>query len=219
MAKLLIEQINVSDIQTLVEEKEGKKTLFIEGIYLQGDIKNRNGRVYPKSILEREVARYLKESVDRRNAFGELDHPTGPKINPDRISHLIVSLKEDGANYIGKAKILDTPMGNIARNIMEGGGQLAVSSRGVGSVKQIGGAMQVQEDFMLSTAADIVVNPSAPSAYVEAILESPDWYFDAAKQEWMMNEVMNELHNTKKADLNEELVIQNFAKLVKAIIG
>lgn len=215
--KLLVEQI--TDINMLYEAEGDKKSLFIEGIFLQGDIKNRNGRIYPKNILDKEVKRYMKESVARKNSFGELNHPTGPTINLDKVSHLITSLKEDGSNYIGKAKILDTPMGLIARNIMEGGGQLAVSSRGVGSLKSYGGAMQVQEDFMLSTAADLVAQPSAPQAYVEAILEAPDWYFDAAKNEWLMSETIKELRNTKKAELNEELVLRNFAKLTKAIIG
>lgn len=177
---LLTEQIN--EYQYLTEDDgNGNKSLFIEGIFLQADIKNKNGRMYPKSVLQREVNRYIKESVNRRNAFGELNHPPTPTINLDRVSHMIVSLKEDGSNFIGKAKLLDTPMGNIARGIIEGGGQLAVSSRGVGSVKNFNGAMQVQEDFMLATAADIVSNPSAPDAYVQGILEGVEWFYENGK--------------------------------------
>ena len=146
----------VEDLQYIVEEKDGKKNLFIEGIFLQSDLKNRNGRVYPREIMQREVARYTKESIDSKRALGELGHPDGPTVNLDRVSHLIVSLKEDGNNWIGKAKILDTPMGNIARNLIEGGAQLGVSSRGLGSLKERNGINEVQDDFMLSTAADIV---------------------------------------------------------------
>lgn len=213
--KLLIEQVN--DYRTLYEaEGEGKKSLFIEGIFMQADIKNRNGRVYPKHVMAKEVNRYMQEAVQRGNAFGELDHPPTPKINPDRISHLITSLKEDGSNYIGKAKLLETPMGLIAKSIIEGGGKLAVSSRGTGSLKSIGGAMQVQEDFKLSTAADIVINPSAPSAYVDAIMEAPDWIYDHMTGEWMMEEAIKEIHNTKASQLDEAHALRILDKWLKA---
>lgn len=200
--KLLIEEVN--DYRTLYEsEGEGKKALFIEGIFMQADIKNRNGRIYPKHVMSKEVNRYMQEAVQRGNAFGELDHPPTPKINPDRISHLITSLKEDGSNYIGKAKILETPMGLIAKSIIEGGGKLAVSSRGTGTLRNIGGVMQVQEDFTLSTAADIVINPSAPQAYVDAIMEAPDWAYDNITGEWYIKEAIKEIHNTKPSQLDE----------------
>lgn len=204
--KLLIEQH--TDYRTLYEAEGEKKHLFIEGIFMQADIKNRNGRIYPKHVMAKEVNRYMQEAVQRGNAFGELDHPPTPKINPDRISHLITSLKEDGSNYIGKAKLLETPMGLIAKNIIEGGGKLAVSSRGTGSLRSVGGAMQVQEDFTLSTAADIVINPSAPSAYVDAIMETPDWIYDHMTGEWLMQEAMKEIHNTKASQLDEEKALK-----------
>ena len=150
----------------------------------------------------------MQESVGKRNAFGELNHPPTPQINLDRVSHLIVDLKEDGSNFIGKAKILETPMGLIAQKIIEGGGQLAVSSRGTGSLRNSGGYMQVQEDFRLATAADLVSNPSAPSAYIDAIMESPDWIFDHATQEWTIAEVYSEIHNTKPSQLDESNVLK-----------
>lgn len=210
--KLLIEQHD--EYRTLYESEGDKKSLFIEGVFMQADIKNRNGRIYPKPVLDKEVKRYMKESVERKNAFGELNHPPTPQINLDRVSHIIVSLKEDGSNYIGKAKILETPMGLIVKNIIEGGGQLAVSSRGTGSLKNIGGTMQVKEDFRLATAADIVGNPSAPSAYVDAIMESPDWIFDHVSQEWMIKEVYDEIHNTKPSQIDEEKALRLLSKFV-----
>lgn len=206
MSKLLIEQH--TDYRTLYESHGEKKYLFIEGVFLQADIKNRNGRVYPKTILEREVNRYMKEAVKMGNAFGELDHPPTPKINTDRISHLITDLREDGSNYIGKAKLLETPMGLIAKSIIEGGGKLAVSSRGTGSLRNTSGQMMVQEDFRLATAADIVINPSAPAAYVDAIMESPDWIYDHMSGEWYMAEAMNEIHNTKPSQLDEDKALR-----------
>lgn len=199
--KLLIEQNN--DYHILYEAEGDKKSLFIEGVFMQADIKNRNGRIYPKHVMQKEVNRYIKESVERRNAFGELNHPPTPQINLDKVSHLIVGLKEDGSNFIGKAKILETPMGLIAKALIEGGGQLAVSSRGTGSLRNVGGAMQVQEDFRLATAADIVSNPSAPLAVVDAIMEAPDWVYDHVTQEWTIAEVMSEIKDTTKRTINE----------------
>lgn len=210
--KLITEQFE--DLNYIFESNDqGQKDMFIEGIFLQSDLKNRNGRVYPKRIMEKEVTRYMKESVARRNAFGELGHPSGPTINPDRISHLITDLREDGPNYIGKAKILPTPMGNIARNIMEAGGKLAVSSRGVGSLKRNGDRMEVQEDFQLSTAADIVINPSAPDAYVDAIMETPDWVYNTITKEWELKQLIDEAKQFTKAKLDESLILEHFKKL------
>lgn len=210
--KLITEQYE--DLHYLFESNEtGSKDMFIEGIFLQADLKNRNGRVYPKRIMENEVKRYVKESVARRNAFGELGHPTGPTINPDRISHLITDLREDGPNYIGKAKILPTPMGNIARSIMEAGGKLAVSSRGVGSLRRNGDRMEVQEDFQLSTAADIVINPSAPDAYVDAIMETPDWVFNSVTKEWELKQLIDEAKSFTKAKVDENVILEHFKKL------
>jgi hypothetical protein len=212
MSKLLIEQYD--DYHTIYEADGDKKALFIEGVFMQSDIKNRNGRMYPKHVLAREVNRYMKESVERRNAFGELNHPLTPQINLDRVSHMIVNLKEDGSNFIGKAKILETPMGLIVRNIIEGGGQLAVSSRGTGSLKVVGGLPTVQEDFRLATAADIVSTPSAPSAYVDAIMESPDWIFNSATNEWMIAEVHKEIHNTRPSQFSEAKALRLIEKWV-----
>ncbi len=170
----LIKEIT-EDVQYIQEEKDGKKNLFIEGVFLQSNLKNRNGRVYPKEVMAKEVARYTTEQIDKNRALGELGHPDGPTVNLDRVSHMIVSLKEDGDNWVGKAKILETPMGKIAANLIEAGAQLGVSSRGLGSIKERSGISEVQDDFMLATAADIVSDPSAPDAFVEGIMENREW--------------------------------------------
>jgi hypothetical protein len=174
--KLITESIE--DVQVLVEESNGKKNLYIEGVFLQGDIKNRNGRVYPFSVLEREVGRYNESYVAAGRALGELGHPDGPTVNLDRVSHKIVSLKAEGSNFIGKAQILSTPMGSIARNLLESGVKLGVSSRGMGSIEEKNGANYVRDDFMLATAADIVADPSAPDAFVNGIMEGKEWVWD-----------------------------------------
>ena len=163
----------------IVEEKLGKgKQYFIEGVFLQSELKNRNGRMYPEHVMDREVGRYIKEAVENNRAYGELGHPDTPSINLDRVSHMIVDLRKEGTNYIGKAKILETPMGNIARGLLEGGANLGVSSRALGSLKMNeDGVNVVQDDFMLSTAADIVADPSAPDAYVQGIMENKEWTF------------------------------------------
>lgn len=167
----------VEDINILTEEtKDGKKTHFIEGIFLQSNLQNRNGRVYPKEVMAKEVERYNESYVKSNRALGELGHPDGPSINLDRVSHMIVSLKEDGDNYIGKAKLMDTPMGNIAKGLIEGGAKLGVSSRGMGTLKpNKDGINEVQNDFYLATAADIVADPSAPDAFVQGIMENKEW--------------------------------------------
>ena len=174
--KLITESIE--DVQVLVEESNGKKNLYIEGVFLQGDIKNRNGRVYPFNVLEREVGRYNESYVAAGRALGELGHPDGPTVNLDRVSHKIVSLKAEGSNFIGKAQILSTPMGSIARNLLESGVKLGVSSRGMGSIEEKNGANYVRDDFMLATAADIVADPSAPDAFVNGIMEGKEWVWD-----------------------------------------
>jgi len=163
------------DIQYISEEKNGKRNLYIEGVFLQSNITNRNNRSYPKEIMRKEVDRYRTEQIDKKRAMGELGHPEGPTLNLDRVSHMITSLKEDGDNWIGKAKILDTPMGNIVKNLMDEGAQLGVSSRGLGSLKEKNGINEVQDDFVLSTAADIVADPSAPDAFVRGIMENKEW--------------------------------------------
>jgi hypothetical protein len=174
----LITEGNFEDVQVLVEESNGKKNLYIEGIFLQGDIKNRNGRVYPFNVLEREVGRYNESYVSAGRALGELGHPDGPTVNLDRVSHKIVSLKAEGSNFIGKAQILSTPMGSIAKNLLESGVKLGVSSRGMGSIEERNGANYVRDDFMLATAADIVSDPSAPDAFVNGIMEGKEWVWD-----------------------------------------
>lgn len=174
--KLITEEIN--KVEFIVEESNGKKSLFIEGNFLQGNIKNRNGRVYRTETLAREVGRYNEQYVQKGRALGELGHPDGPTVNLDRVSHKIVSLRQEGNNFIGKAKLLDTPMGNIAKNLIDEGVILGVSSRGVGSISQTKqGYKLVGEDFMLATAADIVADPSAPDAFVQGIMEGKEWVY------------------------------------------
>ena len=173
----LISEYNDSNLEVIEEKVNGKKTLIIEGIFMQADSKNRNGRIYEKSILEAAVAKYVKEQVSTGRAVGELNHPEGPSINLDKVSHKITELKFDGSNVIGKASILNTPMGNIVTGLLEGGVKLGVSSRGMGSLVQKNGAMYVKDDFMLSTV-DIVQDPSAPEAFVNGIMEGVDWVWN-----------------------------------------
>ena len=175
--KLIREEIE--SVEFLVENKGGKKSMYIEGVFLQGNIKNRNGRMYPMATLRQEVARYNESNIQSGRALGELGHPEGPTVNLDRVSHKIVSLKENGQNFIGKAKILSTPMGKIASSLIEEGVKLGVSSRGIGSLRPTKeGINVVGDDFMLATAADIVADPSAPDAFVEGIMEGKDWVWD-----------------------------------------
>ena len=175
--KLITEQID--DVEVIVENRNGKKSMFIEGIFLQGDIKNRNGRMYPMETLRREVTRYNEAFVESGRAVGELGHPEGPTVNLDRVSHKIVSLRESGSNYVGKAKILSTPMGKIAQNLIDEGVKLGVSSRGLGTLATNNeGVKIVSDDFTLATAADIVADPSAPDAFVQGIMEGKDWVWD-----------------------------------------
>ena len=174
---LITEQID--DVEVIVENRNGKKSMFIEGIFLQGDIKNRNGRMYPMDTLRREVTRYNEAFVESGRAVGELGHPEGPTVNLDRVSHKIVSLRESGSNYVGKAKILSTPMGKIAQNLIDEGVKLGVSSRGLGTLATNNeGVKIVSDDFTLATAADIVADPSAPDAFVQGIMEGKDWVWD-----------------------------------------
>ena len=175
--KLITEEIE--QVEFIVENRNGKKSLYIEGVFLQGNIKNRNGRMYPMETLRKEVSRYTENHVQNGRALGELGHPDGPTVNLDRVSHKIVSLKESGSNFVGKAKILGTPMGKIASSLLDEGVKLGVSSRGVGSLKPTKeGFSVVGEDFMLATAADIVADPSAPDAFVSGIMEGKEWVWD-----------------------------------------
>ena len=174
--KLITE--NIEDINVLVEETNGKKHLYIEGVFLQSEVKNRNGRVYPFNILNREVQRYTEQYVKTGRALGELGHPDGPSVNLDRVSHRIVELRSQGSDFYGKARILETPMGNIAKSLLEEGVKLGVSSRGMGSLEERNGTNYVRDDFMLATAADIVADPSAPDAFVNGIMEGKEWIWD-----------------------------------------
>ena len=169
----------VEEVEYITEEKDdGGKNYKIRGIFMQADIKNRNGRVYPMEVLDEEVKKYNKNFIEQKRAFGELGHPDGPTVNLERVSHMITSLKPDGKNFIGEAKIMDTPMGKIVKNLMDEGAKLGVSSRGMGSLKQKGGANVVSDDFYLATAADIVADPSAPNAFVEGIMEGKEWVWN-----------------------------------------
>ena len=175
--KLISEEIQ--DVEYITEQKEnGKKNYKIKGIFMQADIKNRNGRIYPQEVLEKEVRRYNKDQINNNRAYGELGHPEGPTINLERASHMITSLQPDGKNFIGEAKVLSTPMGEIVKNLMDEGAKLGVSSRGMGSLNQKNGANYVRNDFYLATAADIVADPSAPNAFVEGIMEGKEWVWN-----------------------------------------
>jgi len=193
------------DVQLITEKNdEGEKQYFIEGPFMQANIVNRNNRMYSKEVLGKEVDRYIKESVEKKRAYGELGHPQGPTINLERVSHMITSLKEDGDNYIGRAKIMDTPYGNIVKNLMKEGAQLGVSSRGMGTLKPgKGGVMEVQKDFQLATAADIVADPSAPDAYVRGVMENVDWVFDVATGNWIAQEMIEEVQETGRKSARE----------------
>ena len=200
--KLITENIN--EVRVLTEEKGGVKSLFIEGPFLVAETKNRNGRVYPSQTMAKEVNRYNEEYISKNRAFGELGHPDSPTINLDRVSHLITSLKQEGNHWIGKAKILETPMGKIAKSLMEGGATLGVSSRGMGSLKEMNGVNVVQPDFYLATAADIVADPSAPGAFVQGIMEGKEWVWDNGKvKEVDINEYHSQIKNAKQKQIDE----------------
>ena len=190
--KLITEVFN-EDCSVLTESnEEGKKQYFIEGIFMQGDLKNRNGRMYPSAILEKEMNRYNKDFVETKRALGELGHPDGPQINGDRVSHLITEMKRDGSNFVGKAKILGTPMGNIVKTFIDEGVKVGVSTRGLGSVKQTKeGIMEVQDDFHLATV-DVVTDPSGPNCFVNGIMENTEYYYDITSGTWRAQEFIEE---------------------------
>tara|TARA_Y100001954_G_scaffold201867_1_gene221476 strand:+ start:645 stop:1295 length:651 start_codon:yes stop_codon:yes gene_type:complete len=211
--KLIREEIETVDF--IVETVGGKKSMFIEGIFLQGDLQNRNGRMYPMSVLRKEVQRYNENHVQAGRALGELGHPDGPTVNLDRVSHKIVSLKESGSNFIGKAKLLSTPMGKIASSLIGEGVKLGVSSRGIGSLKPTReGVNIVGDDFMLATAADIVADPSAPDAFVEGIMEGKEWVWDGGiLREQLAAKTYKEINtlvDQKQLDENKLEVFNNF---------
>jgi len=211
--KLITEEIE--QVEFIVEQRNGKKNLYIEGVFLQGNIQNRNGRMYPMETLRKEVARYNESNITSGRALGELGHPDGPTVNLDRVSHKIVSLKESGSNFIGKAKILSTPMGKIAESLISEGVKLGVSSRGIGSLRPSReGVNIVGEDFMLATAADIVADPSAPAAFVEGIMEGKDWVWDGGILREKFAEKtyaqINTLVDTKQLEENKLFLFDQF---------
>ena len=199
----LICEVNEQDVQYITEANEnGQKDYKIKGVFMQGEIKNRNGRVYPMQVLDEQVKKYTENYVNQNRAYGELGHPSGPTINLERVSHMITDLTKEGNNYIGEAKIMDTPYGKIVKNLMDEGAKLGVSSRGMGSLKQNGNSQVVQKDYHLATAADIVADPSAPDAFVEGIMEGKEWIWDnGVLREAQVNEYKEEITKTSKADL------------------
>ena len=203
--RLIAEEITLVDF--LCEEIEGKKNYFIEGIFLQAELKNRNGRMYPMKTLAREVAKYDENYIQKGRALGELGHPDGPSINLDRVSHKITSLSEDGNNFVGRAKLLDTPMGKIAKNLLDEGVKLGVSSRGMGSIIKRENCNMVADDFMLATAADIVADPSAPDAFVDGIMEGKEWVWDnGILKEAAVAQIKNQIDEATLLNLQERKV-------------
>ena len=215
--KLIREEIE--SVKFITEERGGKKALYIEGVFLQGNIKNRNGRMYPMETLRREVGRYNESNVTTGRALGELGHPDGPTVNLDRVSHKIVSLKENGSNFIGKAKILDTPMGQIAKSLIDEGVKLGVSSRGIGSLKPTKeGFNVVGDDFMLATAADIVADPSAPDAFVEGIMEGKEWVWEGnTLREQIASETKNKIESLVTQKRLEEHKLSLFNEFINSL--
>ena len=208
----------VEEVQYITEAKEGGgKNYKIKGIFLQADIKNRNGRVYPMEVLEKEVGRYNKKFINESRAYGELGHPDGPTVNLERVSHMVTELYPDGKNFIGEAKIMGTPMGEIVKNIIDEGGKLGVSSRGMGSLNQKNGANYVRDDFYLATAADIVADPSAPNAFVEGIMEGKEWVWNnGALVEAELVELRQKF-DVKKRQRNAKVEALEFAKFLKRL--
>ena len=203
--RLIAEEI--TNVDFICEDKEGKKNYFIEGVFLQAELKNRNNRMYPLKTLSKEVAKYDENYIQKGRALGELGHPDGPSINLDRVSHKILSLKEDGNNFIGRAKLLDTPMGGIAKNLLDEGVKLGVSSRGMGSIRKEENCNVVMDDFMLATAADIVADPSAPDAFVDGIMEGKEWVWDnGVLKEAKVAQIKKEIDQATLINLQERKV-------------
>ena len=216
MMRLITEQNN--DIEVLTEDKDGKTATYIKGIFLQTEITNRNGRMYRFDTLNREVSKYNEEFIQRGRALGELGHPEGPTVNLDRVSHKIVELYPEGKNFIGKAKLLETPMGKIAKNLLEEGVQLGVSSRGLGSLKKEGSLQVVADDFILSTAADIVADPSAPDAFVEGIMEGKEWALvDGKIKEAQIEAIKASLDNAPSPQELQERKISAFESFLRSL--
>ena len=216
--KLITEANDFSTSNYIIEQKEdGKKDYKIKGIFMQSNIKNRNGRVYPREVLMKEVKNYDSKFIQKNRAFGELGHPDGPTVNLDRVSHMITSLKPEGDNFIGEAKIMSTPMGEIVKSLMDEGATLGVSSRGMGSLDQRGGVNYVKNDFKLATAGDIVADPSAPSAFVEGIMEGKEWVWDhGSLVEAEVYEMKERIEKRVRARQNKEQALE-FAKFLKML--
>ena len=213
--KLISEHIEHDTDYLIEEDEKGKKNYKIKGVFMQADIKNRNGRIYPMDVLQKEVKRYSKDYISQKRAFGELGHPEGPTVNLERASHLITNLYPDGKNFIGEAKILSTPMGNIVKSLMDDGAKLGVSSRGMGSLDQKNGANYVRNDFYLATAADIVADPSAPDAFVDGIMEGVEWIMDNGILKRQEMEDMREVLRKEKQVRLEETKINLWKEFVK----
>ena len=227
---LLIKEL-VEDVQYISEDilnEAGEKTgknYFIEGIIMQGDIKNRNGRMYPSNVLVKEMKRYNETYVAKNRAYGELGHPAGPTINLDRVSHMFTELKQDGSNIVGRAKIMETPMGKIVKNIIDEGGLVGISSRGMGSIKQNkNGIMEVQSDFMLATAGDIVADPSAPDAFVKGVMEGVEWIYDVASSSWTVAQAFDQIEeeirdtarvSTKELEVKAAALFERFVRSLR----
>jgi len=216
MLKLISEA--VQDVEFITEAKEdGKKAYKIRGVFMQSDVKNRNGRIYPSEILAKEVANYDKAFIKENRAFGELGHPDGPTVNLERVSHMITSLKQEGKDFIGEAKIMSTPMGTIVKNLMDEGAKLGVSSRGMGSLEQRNGANYVKDDFYLATAGDIVADPSAPNAFVEGVMEGKEWVWsNGALVEAHLADVKKKF-DVKARQKQANLEALEFAKFLKML--
>lgn len=221
----LFREIN-EEVQILTEDSDkGERKYFIEGVFLQGNLQNRNGRIYPMEILDKEAQRYNKNFIEQKRAFGELGHPEGPTINLERVSHMITALKKEGDNYIGKAKVMDTPYGKIVKNLIDEGAKLGVSSRGIGSLEEKKGVNYVKDDFQLATAADIVADPSAPDAFVNGILEGKEWVYQAGllvtkntiKAEEMVETTKKELKRIRTVDPRrlEENAVRAFSRFMQ----
>jgi len=215
--KLISEHFS-DDVEYVTEQKEdGKKNFLLKGVFMQAEIKNRNGRVYPMEVLQKEVKRYNEEFIEQNRAYGELGHPDGPTVNLDKVSHMVTKLEADGKNFIGEAKVMSTPMGEIVKNIMDDGGKLAVSSRGMGSLTKKNGANYVNDDFYLATAADIVADPSAPNAFVEGIMEGKEWVWNNGMlQEQEVAQIKDEMErNIRSRKANYQALA--FAKFLKKL--
>jgi len=215
--KLISEHFS-DDVEYITEQSDdGKKNYKLKGVFLQAEIKNRNGRVYPFEVLEKEVDRYNKEFINENRAYGELGHPEGPTVNLDKVSHMVTSLKPDGKNFVGEAKVMSTPMGGIVKNIMDDGGKLAVSSRGMGSLTKKNGANYVNDDFYLATAADIVADPSAPNAFVDGIMEGKEWVWtNGLLQEQEVAEMKEEIERQVRSRTANYQALA-FAKFLKKL--